>query len=124
MTSQPAVCNTTPLLYLGRISQVGWVPELYQPFHVPQAVVFGLDVGRSMRGDRPMSIVWWVNNTFKEKNTPWRRSRSPTRCKAPRRCLLENLPSSYLMRGEFQNNVPKMRRLGQLIGDFIVGMLF
>ena len=59
--ARPAlVCDTTVLLYLGRIGQVSLLPALFEPVYVPQPVLLELDMGRLTRGDTidPRSLDW------------------------------------------------------------------
>lgn len=45
------VCDTSILLYLGRIQQLYLLPQLYPTILVPRPVVFELDVGRSLQSE-------------------------------------------------------------------------
>lgn len=57
---QPLICDTTLLLYLGRIAQVDLLPALFEPIVVPELVVSELDMGRLMRRDTldPRPLDW------------------------------------------------------------------
>lgn len=46
MSKQPIVCDTTVLLYLGRIGQADLLSELFAPIYVPESVMLELDMGR------------------------------------------------------------------------------
>ncbi len=45
------VCDTSVLLYLGRIAQVELLPALFAPIYVPEAVELELEMGRLLRSD-------------------------------------------------------------------------
>lgn len=51
MSKRPVVCDTTVLLYLGRIGQIDLLPALFTPVYVPEPVLLELDMGRLLRGD-------------------------------------------------------------------------
>ena len=51
MPERPLVCDTTVLLYLGRIGQIDLLPALFTPIYIPEQVVLELDVGRLLRAD-------------------------------------------------------------------------
>ena len=53
MAAPPLVSNTLPLLYLGRVGQLGVLPVLFSHVRVPEHVVGELDAGRLLRGDTP-----------------------------------------------------------------------
>ncbi len=54
------VCDTTILLYLGRIGQARLLPLLFEAVLVPEPVVVELDMGRLIRTDTidPQKIGW------------------------------------------------------------------
>ena len=60
MPGTPIVANTSPLLYLGRIEQLGLLPQLFSPVCVPEQVALELDAGRLIRGDTsdPRRFPW------------------------------------------------------------------
>ncbi|MCG2769460.1 MAG: DUF3368 domain-containing protein [Anaerolineae bacterium] len=60
MTKHPLVCDTTLLLYLGRIGQAQLLPALFEPVCVPEPVASELDMGRLMRRDtiNPRGLDW------------------------------------------------------------------
>ena len=60
MPEQPLVCDTTVLLYLGRISQADLLPALFTPVYVPEPVMLELDMGRLLRPDtfNPQDCAW------------------------------------------------------------------
>ncbi|HNS50548.1 MAG TPA: DUF3368 domain-containing protein [Anaerolineae bacterium] len=62
MPSRPTACDTTILLYLGRIGQIGLLPALFDPVWVPEAVDLELDMGRVLRRDTvdPKDLPWAV----------------------------------------------------------------
>ena len=39
LTRPTLVCDTTVLLYLGRIGQVSLLPAVFEPVYIPQAVL-------------------------------------------------------------------------------------
>jgi predicted nucleic acid-binding protein len=54
------VCNTSPLLYLGRINHVHLISALFAPVYVPEPVIVELDAGRLLRPDTidPRTLDW------------------------------------------------------------------
>lgn len=60
MPEQPLVCDTTVLLYLGRIGQADLLPALFAPVCVPEQVMLELDMGRLLRPDtfNPQDCTW------------------------------------------------------------------
>jgi predicted nucleic acid-binding protein len=54
------VCDTTILLYLGRIGQIDLLPALFAPVYVPEQVSLELDMGRLLRPAtvKPRSLAW------------------------------------------------------------------
>ena len=54
------VCDTTCLLYLGRIGQLDLLPALYKRVAVPSQVALELDMGRLLRADTadPRKLDW------------------------------------------------------------------
>ena len=60
MSKKPFVCDTTILLYLGRIGQIDLLPALFAPISVPEQVCLELDMGRVLRPDtiNPRSLAW------------------------------------------------------------------
>lgn len=59
--AQPSlVCDTSVLLYLGRIEHLFLLPQLFAQVWVPDSVVFELDVGRLSRSDTvdPRQFAW------------------------------------------------------------------
>jgi predicted nucleic acid-binding protein len=46
---QAIVCDTTVLLYLGRIGQADLLAEPFTPIYVPEPVMLELDMGRLLR---------------------------------------------------------------------------
>jgi predicted nucleic acid-binding protein len=54
------VCDTSPLLYLGRVDHVHLVPALFEPVYVPEAVLLELNTGRLLRPDTidPRILDW------------------------------------------------------------------
>ncbi|MBI5651645.1 MAG: DUF3368 domain-containing protein [Chloroflexi bacterium] len=54
------VCNTSPLLYLGRIRQTHLLSALFAPVYVPESVAIELDAGRLIRPDTidPRDLDW------------------------------------------------------------------
>ena len=60
MTRHAIVCDTTLLLYLGRIERANLLPALFAPVYVPEAVLLELDMGRLIRRDtiEPRELDW------------------------------------------------------------------
>ena len=60
MSRLALVCDTTLLLYLGRLDRGHWLPALFDPVYVPEPVAAELDMGRLMRGDTidPRRLDW------------------------------------------------------------------
>ena len=60
MSKHPLVCDTTILLYLGRIGQIDLLPALFAPVYVPEQVNLELDMGRLLRSEtiNPQSLAW------------------------------------------------------------------
>ncbi len=60
MSKRPIVCDTTALLYLGRIGQIELLPALFTPVCIPEPVLLELDMGRLIRQDtvNPREFTW------------------------------------------------------------------
>jgi predicted nucleic acid-binding protein len=60
VSKRPIVCDTTVLLYLGRIGQAGLLPELFAPVCIPEPILLELDMGRILRHDtiNPRELTW------------------------------------------------------------------
>jgi hypothetical protein len=60
VSKQAIVCDTTMLLYLGRIGQADLLSELFSPIYVPEPVMLELDMGRLLRSDtiNPRNLAW------------------------------------------------------------------
>ena len=60
MPKRAIVCDTTVLLYLGRIGQIDLLPALFSPVCVPEPVILELDMGRLLRSDtiNPRGLAW------------------------------------------------------------------
>ncbi len=60
MPKRPLVCDTTVLLYLGRIDCLDLLPSLFSPLYVPDVVMLELDMGRLLRPDTidPRDVSW------------------------------------------------------------------
>jgi predicted nucleic acid-binding protein len=60
MSKRPVVCDTTVLLYLGRIGQIDLLPALFNPVYIPESVILELDMGRLVRRDtiNPRDFTW------------------------------------------------------------------
>ena len=60
MSRSPLVCDTTVLLYLGRIGCAHLIPALFAPVYVLELVVLELDMGRLWRPDtfNPREWAW------------------------------------------------------------------
>jgi hypothetical protein len=60
VSNPPVVCDTSVLLYLGRIGQFDLLPAIFASICVPESVVLELDMGRLLRRDTvdPRSLAW------------------------------------------------------------------
>jgi len=60
VSKRPIVCDTTVLLYLGRIGQIELLPALFTPVCIPEPVLLELDMGRLIRQDtvNPREFTW------------------------------------------------------------------
>jgi len=60
MAEKSIVCDTSLLLYLGRIKKADILPVLYTEFSVPETVALELDANRLLRGDTidPRRLDW------------------------------------------------------------------
>ena len=60
MGEESIVCDTSLLLYLGRIKKVTILPALYKEVYVPEKVALELDAGRLLRADTidPLMLDW------------------------------------------------------------------
>jgi len=60
MAEKSIVCDTSLLLYLGRIKKADILPVLYKEVSVPETVALELDAGRLLRGDTidPGRLDW------------------------------------------------------------------
>ncbi|GAK61042.1 predicted nucleic acid-binding protein [Candidatus Vecturithrix granuli] len=60
MNKSEIVCDTTILLYLGRMSHIDLLPALFEPIVVPQTVMLELDAERLLRPDtiNPRTLDW------------------------------------------------------------------
>jgi len=62
MGEESIVCDTSLLLYLGRIKKVTILPALYKEVYVPEKVALELDAGRLLRANTiDPSMLDWVN---------------------------------------------------------------
>lgn len=70
VTRRSIVCDTTVLLYLGRIDQLRLLPELYSIVYVTEAVTLELDMGRLLRPDtiNPRNLEWVNSVSIPEPN--------------------------------------------------------
>lgn len=64
------MCDTTVLLYLGRIDQAQLLPALFEPIYVPEAVVTELAMGRFLRPDTidARTLAWAMIVSAAEKD--------------------------------------------------------
>ena len=60
MNKAEIVCDTTVLLYLGRINHAQLLPALFEPIFIPKTVMLELDAGRLLRPDTidPHNVDW------------------------------------------------------------------
>lgn len=72
MNKAEIVCDTTVLLYLGRINHAQLLPKLFEAILVPKTVILELDAGRLLRSDTidPRNLDWVtsVEATLSEMN--------------------------------------------------------
>ena len=83
VSSRPIACDTTILLYLGRIGQIRLLPALFDSVWVPETVCLELDMGRLLRRD-----------TVDPRDLPWAALASVSQA------LIDALPPSRLGPGE------------------------
>ncbi len=62
MNKSAIVCDTSVLLYLGRINHAYLLPALFETIAVPESVMLELDVGRLQRPDTmdPRNLEWVI----------------------------------------------------------------
>jgi hypothetical protein len=62
MANPALVCDTSLLLYLGRIGQASLLPSFFEPVYVPEPVLLELAAGRLLRPDtiNPQALEWVV----------------------------------------------------------------
>ena len=77
------VCDTTVLLYPGRIGLLDLLPALFDPVYVPEHVLLELDMGRLLRRD-----------TVNPRNLAW------ARCVSVPQATIDDLPANRLGTGE------------------------
>jgi uncharacterized protein len=60
MNKPSLVCDTSPLLYLGRLGQTQLLPLLFQPVYMPEQVIMELATGRLLMPDTidPTKLPW------------------------------------------------------------------
>ena len=60
MNKPALVCDTSPLLYLGRLGQAQLLPLLFQPVYMPEQVIMELATGRLLMPDTidPTKLPW------------------------------------------------------------------
>ncbi len=63
MSEHPLVCDTSLLLYLGRIAQATILPAFFEPVYVPDSVTLELSAGRLLQPDiiDPQTLGWVVS---------------------------------------------------------------
>ena len=83
MTKRDIICDTTVLLYLGRIGQASLLPSLFDPLYVPEPVLLELDMGRLVRRE-----------TIDPRDVGW------AEIVPVPQALIDHLPSNRLGRGE------------------------
>lgn len=83
MSKRSIVCDTTVLLYLGRIGQLDLLPALFEPVWVPESIQLELDMGRLLRRD-----------TVDPQELPWTTSVSVSQA------MIDGLPPNRLGAGE------------------------
>lgn len=65
-----AISNTSPLLYLYRISGIGWLPKLFDEVWTPEAVRNELQTGRNKGFDVPNPDDYSWLNIINPKSAP------------------------------------------------------
>ena len=62
MAKPSLVCDTSLLLYLGRVGQAALLPSFFEPLYVPEPVLLELAAGRLLRPDtiNPQTLEWVV----------------------------------------------------------------
>ena len=120
VSKRPIVCDTTVLLYLGRIGQIHLLPALFEPVWVPELVSLELGMGRLLRRD-----------TVDPKELPWATLVSVSRS------MIDGLPPNRLGSGEqaviayanaHQGSVAglddlRARQLAEALGLMVAGTL-
>ena len=98
MSEHSLSCDTSILLYLGRIGQLGLLPTLFEAVFVPAQVVLELDMGRLLRVETvdPRQLTWVTLGEVSQKE-------------------LENLPPNRLGPGE-RSVIAYARRHGHCLG--------
>jgi hypothetical protein len=63
MPKPPLVCDTSLLLYLGRIAQTAILPAFFEPVYVPDSVTLELSAGWLLQPDiiDPQTLEWVVS---------------------------------------------------------------
>ena len=63
MTNPPLVCDTSLLLYLGRVDQASILLAFFEPVYVPESVTLELSAGRLLQPDivNPQTMGWVVS---------------------------------------------------------------
>jgi predicted nucleic acid-binding protein len=65
-----AITNTSPVLYLGRIGALGWLPQIFDSVWIPSAVIDELDQGRVRGVDVPSLTGFPWLKTVDPASTP------------------------------------------------------
>jgi len=62
MAKPSLICDTSLLLYLGRVGQAALRPSFFEPLYVPEPVLLELAAGRLLRPDtiNPQTLEWVV----------------------------------------------------------------
>jgi predicted nucleic acid-binding protein len=63
MANPPLVCDTSLLLYLGRVDQASILPAFFEPVYIPESVTLELSAGRLLQPDivNPQTLEWVVS---------------------------------------------------------------
>jgi predicted nucleic acid-binding protein len=83
MPEHPIVCDTTVLLYPGRIGLLDLLPALFDPVYIPEQVTLELDMGRLL-----------LRDTVDPRDLPW-----ATPVSVPQ-AMIDDLPANRLGTGE------------------------
>jgi predicted nucleic acid-binding protein len=69
MSKSALICDTSVLLYLGRVKHQHVLPELFETVYVPETVLLELDAGRLLRSDtiNPRKLDWVIQKAVSQE---------------------------------------------------------